>query len=102
MGLISWCAAPIGQNGAYYLYKVFVAPFFRAYSGHIDYYLTHAVNLTKEASAYVAAYSKWNVRIFMLLDLSIFYIIYFVTCFYLPQKENESSWKPCLIKVDHV
>lgn len=51
-----WSVAPVGETGAYYLYKVFVQPFFRMYRGHIDYAITEAVGRTKDAAAYIPAY----------------------------------------------
>ena len=48
LGFISWCVAPIPQNGAYYLYKVFIAPFYHMYGGHIDDFITDILFYSKQ------------------------------------------------------
>ncbi|XP_015919711.1 receptor expression-enhancing protein 5 [Parasteatoda tepidariorum] len=53
-----WCAAPIGKNGAYYIFKIFIEPFFRMYGGHINYYLTQVVETAKSSADYIPAYPK--------------------------------------------
>lgn len=58
LGFIAWCVAPIGQNGAYYLYKAFISPFIRMYGGHIDDILMHTVNHMKNAADYIPSYPK--------------------------------------------
>ncbi|XP_035209697.1 receptor expression-enhancing protein 6-like [Stegodyphus dumicola] len=48
---LGWCSAPIGKNGAYYLYKLFLEPFIHLYGPHVEFALMEAYRSVQSFSS---------------------------------------------------